>query len=92
MSALGIAALVAVALMFAIPVLVFLIPIIAIIGGCAVGAVSEWRKGVGRAARREAEKETKLVQELHARLARMQERIEALETILIEREREETRL
>ena len=41
--------------------------------------------GIGR-----AEEETKLMQELYQGLTRMEERVEALETLLLDRERKES--
>ena len=82
--------IVAIIAVFGPVLLIFLIPIVAIIGGCAVGAVKEWRGGISRKARKQIEEETEMVQEMHKQLSRMEERIEALETILIEREREES--
>jgi phage shock protein B len=41
------------------------------------------------AGREQAAEETRLIQDMHQQLVRMEERVEALETILLERERKE---
>ncbi len=70
-------------------IMVFAIPLAAIIGGLCVEALKVLRRGTDKETRQRLQEETRLVQELCRRLDRMEERIEALETILIEREREE---
>ncbi len=69
--------------------LIFGIPIVGILCGTIVELAKMLRRGEGRRAGAQSEEETRLIQQMHRQLERMEERIEALETILIEREREE---
>ncbi len=82
-------AIIIVAIVIGLPVLLtFGIPFVAILAGCGVGAISEWRKGIDRKARKASRQEAEIVQEMFRRLEQMDSRIETLETLLIERERE----
>ncbi len=67
-------------------IMIFAIPLVAIIGGLAVEALKVVRQGDGRAGRQASAEETRLVQQMHEMLQKMEERIEALETLLIDRE------
>ena len=71
-------------------IMVFAIPLVAIIGGLAIAALKILKGGHNRATREQLKEETRLVQEIHGQLLRMEERIEALETLVIDREREKS--
>ncbi|MFP4173660.1 MAG: hypothetical protein ACLFV4_12185 [Candidatus Hydrogenedentota bacterium] len=62
----------------------YAIVLIGLIGGLVLAALRIIRGGSRRA---EDDEEAVTIQELHAGLARMEQRVEALETILLERER-----
>ena len=62
----------------------YAIVLIGLIGGLVLAALRIIRGGSRRASEDE---EAATIQELHTGLARMEERVEALETILLERER-----
>jgi phage shock protein B len=66
-----------------------LIPLIvlAIMGGLVIAAIRTWRGEPLRARKEEQADETRLIQEIHQGLSNMEKRIEALETILLDRER-----
>jgi len=64
-------------------IMVFAIPLAAIIGGIFLAALKIWRGG--SAGKKSSAEETRLIQEIHNGLMRMEERIEALETILLDR-------
>ncbi len=71
--------------------LIFGTPLVAVVGGLALGALKILRGGGShRSAEQEAE-ETRLIQSLHQGLRKMEGRIEALETILLDKERKETK-
>ena len=65
----------------------YLIALVAIIGGLVLLGLRILRGG----ARNQQPDETAMIQELYAGLARMEERIDALETILLDRERQKER-
>lgn len=70
--------------------MLFAIPLVAIIGGCFIAALKVLKGDGGRAGRRGSSDdlpadEAVLIQEMHRSLTRMDKRIEALETILLER-------
>lgn len=69
-------------------IMVFAIPLAAVIGGLAVEALKVLRRGSDKETQQRLKEETELVQDLHGRLERMEDRIETLESILIEHERE----
>lgn len=82
-------AIIIVAIVVGLPILLTLgIPVVAILGGCGVAAVSEWRKGIDRKARKQSKEEAEMVQQMFRRLGEMEKRVETLEALLIERERE----
>lgn len=56
---------------------------LAVIGGTILMAIRIFKGGGGRIDRRQAADEAKMLQEIYQGLARMEERVEALETILI---------
>lgn len=63
----------------------FLVPIVLIVCVTYLIATRFGRGGMNKKDRFQWEEETRLMQEMHDDLARMEERIEALETILMER-------
>jgi phage shock protein B len=67
------------------------IPLLAIIGGTLVALLGVVRGGGSREDRGGPAEETELIQEIHDGLVRMEERVEALETILLDRERDKTK-
>lgn len=68
-----------------VPLMVFAIPLAAIVGGVFLVALKILKgDGPRRNGRSEIE-ETRMIQELHRDLTRMEERVEALETLLLEK-------
>jgi phage shock protein B len=67
--------------------LVFGIPIVAIIGGLALEALKILKGSPGGRTGQQSADETRMIQTIYNELSRMEERVEALETILLERER-----
>lgn len=63
----------------------FLVPIVFIVCVTYLIATRHSRGGMKKKDRFQWEEETRVMQEMHDDLARMEERIEALETILMER-------
>ncbi|HEO72150.1 MAG TPA: phage-shock protein [Candidatus Hydrogenedentes bacterium] len=70
--------------------MIFSIPLVIIIGGLGLAALKILKSDGGRKASASAAEEARLIQELHHGFRRMEERVEALETILLEQERKET--
>ena len=68
-------------------IMVFSIPLVSIIGGLIVAALEVWKKGPSS---QQMAEETRLIQDLHHGLQKMEERIEALEVILSERKSSKT--
>jgi hypothetical protein len=68
-------------------IMVFAIPLTAIIGGLIIRAMEVLKVGAGRANGHADREQTRMVQQMHEMLLKMEERIEALETILIEHDR-----
>jgi phage shock protein B len=68
-------------------VMIFSIPLVAIIGGLALAAL---RISKGSASSAQMAEETRLIQDLHHGLQKMEGRIEALEVILLERKSSKT--
>ncbi len=65
--------------------MLFAIPLAAIIGGVFLAALKILKgDGTGRGGESDLE-ETRLIQELHRGLRRMEERVDALETLLMEK-------
>ena len=63
----------------------FILLVLILLGGLAMGIFKMITNKRGRSPRSEEElEETRLMQELHKKMMRMEERIEALETILLE--------
>jgi hypothetical protein len=70
----------------------FVVLVLLILGGLAMGIFKMISNKRGPSARSQEElEETRLMQELHQKMMRMEERIEALETILLEDDRKEDR-
>ncbi len=65
--------------------MIFAIPLAAVIGGIFLAALKILKgDGTGRGGQSDLE-ETRLIQELHRGLRRMEERVDALETLLMEK-------
>ena len=62
---------------------------LAIIPGTILLAIKLFKGGFSRTDQKEQAEEAKMIQEIYQGLSRMQERIEALETILLDREKED---
>lgn len=69
--------------------MVFLIPLAAIIGFFMVLALKILRGNPRRRTGSESEEETRMIQEIYSGLARLDERVEALETLVLDRERKD---
>jgi phage shock protein B len=67
----------------------FLALVLALLGLVAVTIVKIIKGPRGKAADQAAREETKIMQDLHQGLTRMEQRIEALETILLEQDRKD---
>jgi len=68
--------------------LALLIPIIALVGFFALGALRIWKGEGGKTRQTNNAEEARLIQDIYHGLLKMEERVEALETLLLERERE----
>ena len=66
-----------------------IILVMAIIPATILLAIRMFRGGVSGRHREAAEQEARMIQEIYQGLARMEERVEALETLLLEKERKE---
>ena len=62
---------------------------LAIIPGTILMAIKLFRGGISRADRKQQAEETKMIQKIYQGLSRMEERVEALETILLDRDGKE---
>jgi phage shock protein B len=62
---------------------------LSIIGSTILIAIKIIKGGFSRKGQRLQSEEAKMIQEIHKGLKRMEERVEALETIILERERKE---
>ena len=58
---------------------------LAIIGGTILMAIKILKGGLSRSGQRSQAEEAKMVQEIYQGLSRMEERVEALETIILDR-------
>ena len=67
----------------------FLALVLALLGLVAVTIVRIIKGPRGKAADQAAQEETRIMQDLHQGLTRMEQRIEALETILLEQDRKD---
>ena len=61
---------------------------LAIIGGTILMAIKILKGGISRKDQHNQAEEARLIQEIYQGFARMEERVEALETILLDQERE----
>ena len=66
--------------------MVFSIPLVAIVGGLGLAALKIMRGGQNSA--RELE-DTRLIQEMHHQLQKMEDRVGSLETILLDKDRKD---
>jgi len=69
--------------------LAFGIPLTAIIGSLMLGALRILKGSPGKRSKEQEAEETRMVQAIYHQLSQMEDRIEALETLLIDRERKE---
>ena len=67
--------------------MIFAIPLVAVIGGLLLAALKILRGGGAGGSAGNQEEEAKMIQAIYHDLSRMEGRIEALETLLMERER-----
>ncbi len=70
-------------------IMIFGIPVIAIIGGIFLSALKILKGSPGKQRNGTDASETKMIQEIHLGLTRMEKRVETLETILLDRARKE---
>ena len=61
----------------------------AVVGGIFIKALKIWKGITPEQSRQFQAEETRLMQELHQGLVRLEERVEALETLLLDRKRKE---
>ncbi|MDQ8200708.1 hypothetical protein QEH56_21250 [Pelagicoccus enzymogenes] len=66
-----------------VEILIFLIPIVAIICGTIISLTKNKREHERARGSSLSEEETRIMQELHQSLSKMEKRVEALETIII---------
>lgn len=69
--------------------MVFSIPLAAIIGGIGLAALKILKGSGGAGSAEQSAEETRLIQDIYHGLQKMEQRVEALETILLGRERKE---
>ncbi len=69
--------------------LIFALPVVLIVGCFVVWALKVVSGGSGRQREEVRTEETRLIQEIHQGLLKMEERIEALETILLDPSRKD---
>lgn len=67
-------------------ILILAIPLVAVLGGVTVAILSVMRGGRSDKARRLDEEEARTMQQIYQGLEKMEKRVEALETLLLERE------
>jgi phage shock protein B len=65
---------------------------LAIIGSTILMAIKILKGGVSRKGQRFESEEARMIQEMYKGLSRMEERVEALETIILDRERKDPSL
>jgi len=70
-------------------IMVFAIPLAAIIGGLAIEALKIVKGSPKGADSPAGTEETRMIQAIYNQLSRMEQRIEALETILLDRDRKD---
>ena len=66
-----------------------LLLMVAIIPGTILIAIKLFKGGISRTDRKQQVEETKMIQEIYQGLTRMEERVETLETILLDRDGKE---
>lgn len=66
-------------------IMVFLIPLVAIIGGIFLAALKVMKGESGKKHRQMQSDEARMIQDIYNSLTRMESRIEALETIMLDR-------
>lgn len=71
--------------------LIFSIPLLAVAGTFFIKALKILKGIAPEQSQQLQEEETRLIQELHRGLARMEERVETLETLLLDQERKDHR-
>jgi phage shock protein B len=69
--------------------LIFGTPFVAVVGGIMLAGLKILKGSASRQSQQRQAEEAKLMQELYQGLSRMEERVEALETILLDRKRKE---
>lgn len=67
-------------------IMVFAIPLVAVIGGLVLAALKILKSGSGKS-QKDAAEEGKMMQDIYHGLLKMEERVESLETVLLDRER-----
>jgi phage shock protein B len=72
-----------------VAVLGVMIPLVAVLGGIFLAALLILRGGSRRGDGELKAEETRLIQDIYHGLIKMEERVEALETLLLERDRKE---
>jgi len=75
-------------LVLGIPFLIFAIAVVAIIGHFCVERLKVLMGRPSRRSKKQQAEEASMIQTMYRRLSKMEQRIEALETILMEQERE----
>ncbi len=70
-------------------VMVFVIPLAALLGSFLIQALKVLKGDPSRRSKNEVAEETRMIQAIYHQLAKMEDRIEALETLLLDRERKE---
>ena len=70
--------------------LIFGTPFVAVVGGLGIKGLKILKGTAPGQSQHFSTEETKLMQELYQGLTRMEERVEALETLLLDRERKES--
>ncbi len=68
-------------------ILALMIPLVAVVGAIFLAALLILRGGSRRVGRELQAEETRLIQDIYHGLLKMEERVEALETLLLERDR-----
>lgn len=72
-------------------VLALMIPIVAILGGVFLAALKILKGGPATGSREDQAQETRMMQDIYHGLQKMEDRIQALETILLDLERQRKR-
>ncbi|NUM56488.1 MAG: phage-shock protein [Candidatus Hydrogenedentes bacterium] len=67
-----------------------MIPLVAVTGGIFLAALKIWRGDGGSGKQSSNAEEARLIQDIYHGLLKMEERVEALETLLLEREKEDS--